>query len=416
MQLNPQQLFNVAQLLHKIREVVYSTTSKTLHQALKSLKVAKTIYHNFMSMQPIDTTKVIHQRASLTVDDRSKIMHSDGMGISFMEEPKLPSLEVDNPAIQNELKRIKVIEDYDNDLFIKLYESENDDSLQMLPSLQEEYNYIDTDDFDAINLLTTTNSIENTPQQHCTKKPTYKLTLVSHRHDASERMRAFIFENFINFHKGQMHGTCELDIQYIAKCSQQFKDLLIIMQQCVNECPYNQEYICFMDASTDVFSEISHIIELNPSSLNEANIRNGFPRGFTDFFARYLHKFKGNSSCLFCQEPAPTYYLPLHALPLFLFIYDNTFSLSEDTGNIPFPYNMALQFTNYQLIAMISSTERHGFHFKTTSIIQTPNGPFIASFDNIKKPGIKVLSKKEEEFSDIFAKITYRVLACYQKV
>ncbi|KAI7857502.1 hypothetical protein BDC45DRAFT_555035 [Circinella umbellata] len=34
---------------------------------------------------------------------RNKTMHSDGMGISFMEEPELPSLEVDDPAIQNEL-------------------------------------------------------------------------------------------------------------------------------------------------------------------------------------------------------------------------------------------------------------------------------------------------------------------------
>ncbi|KAG2216529.1 hypothetical protein INT45_014183 [Circinella minor] len=423
--------------------------------------------------QPIDTTKVSDQRASLTVDDRNKIMHSDGMGISFMEEPELPSLEVDDPAIQNELKRIKVIEDYDNDLFIKSYESENDDSLQTLLSLQEEYDYIDTDDFDAINSLTTTNSIENTPQQHPAKKrkveslpvstgydlsltansvmscyidaimelmwhclmprislslldvnnifdymlkATYELTLVSRQRDASERMRAFIFENFINFHRGQMHDTCELAIQYIARCSQQFKDLFIIRRQRVNECLHDQEHICFMDASTDVFSEISHVIKLNPSSLNEANVLNGPPQGFTDFFARYLHKFKENSSCFFCQEPATTYYLPLHALPPFLFIHDNTFSLSEDTGNIPFPYNMALQFTKYQLIAIISSTEKHGFHFKTTSIIQTPNEPFITSFDNMKRPGIKVLSEKVEEFSDIFAKITYPVLACYQKV
>ena len=92
------------------------------------------------------------------------------------------------------------------------------------------------------------------------------------------------------------------------------------------------------------------------------------------------------------------------------------FSWDEIYGNIPFSYNMTiLQFNNYCLIALISSTERNGYHFTTTTIIETANGPFIARMDNMKKLGIKFLSEKPEEFPGIFSKINHPVLAFYEK-
>ena len=247
-------------------------------------------------------------------------------------------------------------------------------------------------------------------------KTTFELALITRRRDASDRMRAFIFQNLTDFKRGRIHDIGELTSQYIDKCSQHFKNIFIIRRQRINQCPYNQQHVCFLNASTDPFSAFTHVIEPNPSALMKANVLNGSPQEFINFFAKRLLKLREDSTCLFCQKTATTYYLPTHDLPPFLFIRDNSFSFPEDVGTISFPYDMPLQFNNYRLIAMISSTERHGHHFRTTAVINMPcNGPFIASMDNMKRPGIKVMSEKHEEFGNIFAKIKYPVLACYQK-
>ena len=41
-------------------------------------------------------------------------------------------------------------------------------------------------------------------------KTTFELTLVSRRCDASDRMRAFIFQNLTDFKRGRMHDTGKL--------------------------------------------------------------------------------------------------------------------------------------------------------------------------------------------------------------
>ena len=247
-------------------------------------------------------------------------------------------------------------------------------------------------------------------------RTTFEMTHTERRRDASNRMRAFIFQKLTNFHRGRMHDVCELAINYIQHCSQQFKDHFIIRRVRINQCHHDHEHMCFLDSSTDIFSSYNPVIEFNPSTLIAENIPNGPPENFTRYFSRSIHRQKDNARCFYCQESAITYYLPIHELPPFLILGDNMFSWDEIYGNIPFPYNMTiLQFNNYRLIALISSTERNGYHFTTTTIIETPNGPFIARMDNMKKPGIKVLSEKPEEFPGIFSKINHPVLAFYEK-
>ena len=50
-----------------------------------------------------------------------------------------------------------------------------------------------------------------------------------------------------------MHDTGERTTQYIDKCLKQFKNILIIRRQYINQCPYDQQHVCFMDPSTDSF-------------------------------------------------------------------------------------------------------------------------------------------------------------------
>ena len=93
-------------------------------------------------------------------------------------------------------------------------------------------------------------------------------------------------------------------------------------------------------------------MQLNRTRLIKANMLNGSPQWFINFFAERLLKLKEDSTC---YNLLSTY----TDLTLFLFIRDDSFFCPEYVGTIPFPYDIPIQFNNYRLISMISSTERH---------------------------------------------------------
>ncbi|KAI7848418.1 hypothetical protein BDC45DRAFT_574888 [Circinella umbellata] len=370
----------------------------------------------------------------------------------LMNENELPALEVDDPTIQEELERIEGIEDYDTSVLIQIDELQESSSCEASLQPQSPFDYIDIDDDGCLIMAQTQTQFQEVSLRPLSKtqttlktlpsliylknakltrfnpnlnpdnlyenmlRTTFEMTHTERRRDASNRTRAFIFQKLTNFHHGRMHDVCELAINYIQHCSQQFKDHFIIRRVRINQCHHDHEHMCFLDSSTDFCSSYNPVIEFYPSTLIAENIPNGPPENLTRYFSRSIHCQKDNARCFYCQESAITYYLPIHDLPPFLILRDNMFSWDEKYGNIPFPYNMTiLQFNNYRLIALISSTERNGYHFSTTTIIETPNGPFIALMDNMKKPVIKLLSEKPEEFPGIFSKINYPVLAFYEK-
>lgn len=141
----------------------------------------------------------------------------------------------------------------------------------------------------------------------------------------------------------------------------------------------------------------------------------GSNQRFADAFVDLcIKKQAAKRQCIICGGLAFQSNIPGKE-PNVLLMADRLGGISGCMKNIRFLYRMQICHQTNQLQGTIHSSAQWGYHFHTTSVIDSNGCLFLVPWDNLRRPGIHILTEGETEFERHYNTVKNPMIICYIK-
>ena len=227
---------------------------------------------------------------------------------------------------------------------------------------------------------------------------TFELMKMGRRRDASNEIRRFVYTSIKQLYQegqdlykqGVMYDVVDFVMDFAEQASRQLYLTFTHQPIRYNMCHKDIEHCWFLSQHSGHYN-VPFLSLISRQTVNNYKLSVSSVH-FEEAVSNMILHPQTSKQCLYCEDMASQSNLPT-TNPPFIFFADKLSSESTCSDNIIFPYNMKLFSQNYQMHAVIESTSRQGIHFKTTAIINSNGGCFLACLDNLRRPGIEIITK-----------------------